>query len=392
MISFSQLPRITEGRILNLAHDRNIENIVTDSRKVAGGEGVVFFAIKGTNHDGHQYIQKVYDAGVRQFVTETHLPALDAMKDCNIFLCDSTLNALQELVAHHRSLQKAQVVAITGSNGKTIVKEWLFQLLSDRFSVVKNPGSYNSQLGVPLSVWQLRPDHQIGIFEAGISTRNEMPKLERILRPDIGIFTNIGSAHDEGFSSLREKAEEKAKLFVGASVVIYCRDHSLIHEVLTENHVKMLSWGVHRDADIKISINDDTALVKDANVNLSLKLPFTDRASIENCLHCIAVLIHLGIPSQVIEEKIKLLKSVPMRLELKDAINQCQLIDDTYNNDLAGLQISLQFISNQHQKKKKTLILSDVLESGLQDAALIDNILTLVRQNNIHRFIGIGPK
>ncbi len=392
MISFSELSKITKGTVALFSEDRPIQSLITDSRKTMGGTGSLFFAINGRHHDGHAYIQQLYDAGIRQFVVEKSLPFYNRLAGANIFLADSALTALQDLAAYHRSQMQARIIAITGSNGKTIVKEWLYQLLSDDFSVVKNPGSYNSQLGVPLSVWQLQPGHDLGIFEAGISTVDEMQKLERILKPQIGLFTNIGPAHDEGFRDSKQKATEKAKLFRNSDVVICCSDHRLIYEVLTSNKSKTFTWGFDAPADIRVSREGPNFNISSGSQVFSLTLPFSDNASVENALHCIATLLYFKYDPTVIAQKMSQLKSVAMRLELKEAINNCQLIDDTYNNDLAGLQISLQFLKNQQQKKKKTVILSDILQSGLDDRELITRIEKLITENHVHRLIGIGPK
>jgi Alr-MurF fusion protein len=390
MIRFSELPDITKGEMLSLSSDRGVETIITDSRKAIAGDSAVFFAIKGLHHDGHKYIEELYRFGVKQFVVESPYQPPSGLTGCNFFRCASTLTALQDLVAFHRSKLGAKVLGITGSNGKTIIKEWLYQLLSDDYRVVKNPGSYNSQLGVPLSVWQLQPHHDVGIFEAGISRRGEMHKLHRVIMPHIGIFTNLRSAHDEGFASAKEKAQEKARLFTGSEVVIYCRDHELVHEVLSSFNT--FSWGYDKHSDARVIRREEFYQLTTGKNIYTLKIPFTDNASIENCLHCVAVLIYLNYSEQAIQRKISLLKSVPMRLELKEGINQCQVIDDTYNNDLGGLQISLQFLANQHQKKNKTVILSDVLESGMPDSALVEKISVLLEENNIQRTIGIGKK
>jgi Alr-MurF fusion protein len=390
MIRFSQLPDITSGKILHLSKDRTIETLITDSRKAVAGEWSVFFAIKGLHHDGHQYIRDLYTSGVRQFVIESGYEPSPDLANCNFFRCESALTALQDLVAFHRSKLRAKVIGITGSNGKTIIKEWLYQLLSDDYKLVKNPGSYNSQLGVPLSVWQLQLHHDMGIFEAGVSKPGEMQRLQRIIFPQIGIFTNLGSAHDEGFSSAKEKGFEKAKLFIMSDVVIYCRDHGLVHDVLS--NFKTFSWGFNKDSDVRVTRREEFFQLMTAKNIYTVRIPFNDQASIENCLHCIAVLVYFNYSEQAIQRKISLLKSVPMRLELKEGINQCQIIDDTYNNDLAGLQISLQFLANQHQRKNKTVILSDVLESGLDDTRLVEKIALLVKENQIQRMIGIGKK
>lgn len=392
MIYFSELSSLTEGKLLHLAEDRPVQSLITDSRKAITGGGSVFFAIAGLHHDGHQYIHSLYNAGIRQFVVERPLPLFDQFKHCNVFVAPSALQVLQDLAKHHRSRMSALVIAITGSNGKTIVKEWLYQLLSEDTSVIKNPGSYNSQLGVPLSVWQLQPHHKLGIFEAGISKPGEMEKLESIIRPNVGIFTNIGSAHNEGFASLKQKAQEKAKLFVNSDVVIYCRDHSLVHEVLSSSGKRLLSWGQDANADIVYKRSGTDFTVQFGPENFSIRIPFSDSASIENVFHCIATMLHLQYKPSVISKRVADLKAIAMRLELKEAINNCQLIDDTYNNDLAGLQISLQFLLNQQQKKKKTVVLSDILQSGLNDVELCGNISTLLKENQVSKFIGIGEK
>jgi Alr-MurF fusion protein len=392
MISFSELTTITKGKIVLLSEDRPIQSLITDSRKTMGGGGSLFFAISGRHHDGHIYIQQLYDAGIRQFVVEKSMGFYDKLNGANIFLAESALTVLQDLAAHYRSQMHARVIAITGSNGKTIVKEWLYQLLSDDFNVVKNPGSYNSQLGVPLSVWQMQSSHNLAIFEAGISTVGEMARLEKIIRPQIGVFTNIGTAHDEGFQDQKQKTEEKAKLFANSDVVIHCNDHQQIRDVLASTKTTTFTWAFNNPADIRVSRQGAEITVSSKAQTFSITLPFSDNASVENALHCIATLLYFKYESAVIVQKISQLKSVAMRLELKEAVNNCQLIDDTYNNDLAGLQISLQFLKNQQQKKKKTVILSDILQSGLEDQQLIARVKKLITENHVHRFIGIGPK
>jgi alanine racemase len=391
MILFSDLEKITGGKIVSLYNNAAITSLITDSRKAIAGEGAIFFAIRGEHHDGHNFLRQLYELGIRNFVVEYKTEGLLA-NDCNILQVPSSRSALQAIAAHHRTSIHVPVIGITGSNGKTIIKEWLYQLLSDDYKIAKNPGSYNSQLGVPLSVWQLQSHHQLGIFEAGISRPGEMANLENIIKPTIGIFTTLGSAHDEGFTNRKEKAIEKIKLFQKSEVIIYCKDHTLIDEALSPTSIPRLSWGCSPDADIYIKLEKEnyyTIHFKD--LFFTLTLPFSDPASIENCFHCVVLMLYLQYDAAKIQEKIKALRSIPMRLELKEGINQCQLIDDTYNNDLAGLQISLEFLSNQHQKKEKRLILSDILESGLPNETLVEKIAALVSKHHIQHFIGIGP-
>lgn len=376
--------------MLVLHLDQPITSLLTDSRKATAAEGGVFFAIKGEHHNGHAYIADVYEKGVRQFVVEEQNDFLSRQSDVNVIRVRYALDAIQAIAAYQRSLIEVPVIGITGSNGKTIVKEWLYQLLSSDYKISKNPGSYNSQLGVPLSVWQLQPHHDLGIFEAGISLPNEMEKLQRVIQPTLGIFTNIGSAHDEGFSSQEQKIKEKLKLFVSCKLVIYCKDHKAIDKAISATTIPTLSWGVSSTAGIQVRSDGSKHTFFVKGTSFSLSIPFSDKASIENSMHCICVMLHLGYKPNEIQEKIQTLQSVPMRLELKEGINQSQIIDDTYNNDLAGIRISLEFLANQHQKSRKRLILSDILESGLTDEELAKQIAQLVSKSGIHHFVGIG--
>ncbi len=388
---FSDLENITNGKILQLFQNQELITLLTDSRKATLAEGTVFFAVGGLHHDGHQFIPKLYEQGIRQFIVEQPVPQTGSLREANVLLVGSSIAALQQIVAKHRSGIAAPVIGITGSNGKTIIKEWLYQLLSPDFKIAKNPASYNSQLGVPLSVWQIQNHHTLGIFEAGISTINEMQNLEKVLKPTIGIFTNIGSAHDEGFKNKEEKIREKLKLFKNTEFVIYCKDHLAIDEALQQAGMRSLTWGMGDNASIKIIKEETGYLVLTPQQKFTLRIPFTDQASIENCFHCVAALIHFGLKPEQIQSRVLSLRAVPMRLELKEGINQCQIIDDTYNNDLAGLQVSLDFLANQNQKNKKRLILSDIHESGLSDTALVKKISSLISSGHINQFIGIGP-
>lgn len=389
MLQFSQLPAICQGVILQMTKDRDIEDLVIDSRKAMLSEHALFFAISGERHDGHSYIAELYAKGIRQFVVERNI-SVENFSEANFLLAPSSVKALQRLVSAHRSKFSIPVIGITGSNGKTIIKEWLYQLLSPDYRIVKNPGSYNSQIGVPLSVWQMQSRHELGIFEAGISKPQEMYELEKVIQPTVGIFTNIGTAHDEGFSSFEQKIEEKLKLFSNVEKLIYCADHELIRSAILSSMIPSFCWGVHKNADLQITPSGDHFILGWKDQSQTIKLPFKDRASVENCFHCVAVMLSLGYSIQTIQERISLLKTVPMRLELKQGINNCQIIDDSYNNDLGGLRISLDFLAGI-QKKKKTIILSDILQSGLDDKALIQKIKELILKSDISRLIGIGP-
>lgn len=390
MMLFSELQRITGGKLLFFSADRPVSQLITDSRKVVVQEGSVFFAIGGEHHDGHRFVPELYKAGIRQFIVEKDFSVKD-FSEANFLKVDSAIAALQKIASQHRSQFSFPVVGITGSNGKTIIKEWLYQLLSKNFTIVKNPGSYNSQLGVPLSVWQMQAHHTLGIFEAGISKSGEMELLEKIIQPTIGIFTNIGTAHDENFKTGKDKIREKIKLFKHVERLIYCADHTAVYEAVEKEKIPALSWGYSEKSDFKISKSGQSYSIVGESQSFSVTLPFSDQASVENAFHCIALMIFLDIDPASIQERINSLRSVPMRLELKEGINQCQVIDDTYNNDLAGLQISLDFLNHQNQKANKTLILSDVLQSGLAEEQLASRVAQVVNQSGLKKFIGIGP-
>jgi Alr-MurF fusion protein len=388
-MQFSELSSICKGEY-RIAKDRIIRYLIIDSRKALITEESLFFAIAGERHDGHRYIQSLYESGIRQFVVEQPTDT-SAFEDANFFFVKSSVDVLQAISASHRKQFSIPVIGITGSNGKTIIKEWLYQLLSPDQSIVKNPGSYNSQIGVPLSVWQMQPHHQLGIFEAGISQPAEMKKLAEVIHPTIGLFTMVGSAHDEGFKNQEEKIREKIELFRYADTIIYCKDQrgvSAIIEVVYPEKEK-LSWGTSEDSLIGVQFRNGLSKIKWKNQLLHFELPFHDSASIENVHHCIIQLLHLGVSPTQIQERIAQLKSVSMRMELKQGINHCQLIDDTYNNDLGGLQISLDFLAGQ-KKKNKTLILSDVLQSGLSIEEIILRVEELLLKSEITTLILIG--
>lgn len=390
-MNFSALPEITGGKLLQLSADRPLVHLLTDSRKPVVHEGACFFAIAGDRHDGHDYIRSLYESGVYQFIVERNYPTRN-LPQANILQVESTVGALQKIVAHHRKKFSIPVIGITGSNGKTIVKEWLYQLLAHEYTIVKNPGSYNSQIGVPLSVWHMQPHHQLGIFEAGVSFPGEMNNLREIINPSLGIFTTIGSAHDENFANRTDKIREKLNLFARVSTLIHCHDHHEIGDAVKQTEIPALNWGNSKHADVEVTQNDGSINInwKQKQLQFDIQFPFADAASVENGLHCVVAMLKLGYDPTIIQQRVKLLRSVPMRLELKEGINQCQLIDDTYNNDLAGLQMSIDFLRNQHQKQAKTIILSDILESGLAGEELVKRIATSINASGVSKFIGIG--
>jgi Alr-MurF fusion protein len=398
MFTFRKAEEITKGSVLKFYRDTDIVYLLLDSRKIISPASSLFFAIKGKHHDGHQFIQELYNKGVRSFVIEDNISfKVSELPEANIILVDSAVAALQKLAAFHRSEFSYPVIGITGSNGKTIIKEWLSQLLSKDFNIVRSPKSYNSQTGVPLSVWEMNQQHTLGIFEAGISLPHEMKNLQKVIKPTIGIFSNIGTAHDEGFQSRKEKIEEKLKLFKNADVLIYCRDHEDVDKEIRSHDtgLKTFTWSRHHDADISIREliregNNSRVTLSSHGHEYSFTIPFADDASIENLMHCIAVLFYFRLDAEEIQNRIYNLHSVAMRLELKEGINSCYLIDDSYNNDLAGLNIALNFLDQQKHARSKTVILSDVLESGMPEKELYKKIAALLREKEISRLIGIG--
>jgi alanine racemase len=391
MIYFSQLAEITGGKNLQFHSDHVVGSISIDSRKTSSDPSTLFFAIKGERHDGHRYLENLYSEGVRQFVIEQAPSKLTDFPEANVLLVPSTVPALQKIAAFHRNTFSYPVIGITGSNGKTIIKEWLYQMLSRDKIIVKNPGSYNSQVGVPLSVWQMGTHHQLGIFEAGISKPGEMAGLEMVIKPTIGIFTNIGSAHDEGFLNVDQKIAEKLKLFAHSQVVIFNADQQVVKTAIEKSGLKSFSWGSGEEVDVKTAVQGKICYVTTGGSDYVIQLPFSDRASVENCLHCLTLMVYLGFNFKKIQQGITNLRAVPMRMEMKEGINQSYIVDDTYNNDLGGMELSLQFLTHQNQKKKKRLIFSDILESGLTDELLVRQMITLMEKYSLHSVVAIGP-
>lgn len=374
---------------------------LTDSRQVRLAEQCIFFALKGLLQDGHQYLSELYQKGVRHFVV-SQKPNFEDFPDAEFVISVNPLITLQEWASTHRKKFDIPVLGITGSNGKTIIKEWLYQLLHQDFFTVKSPKSYNSQLGVPLSVLQMQSTHTLAIFEAGISQDGEMEKLGKIISPKIGIFTNIGPAHDEGFRNREEKISEKLKLFTHCETLIYCSDYSLLHKVVQSNSdCRKLAWGFDNNAEISIrilnKISNATLVSIDYNANLcEIELPFSNSAAIENALHCVILMLHLNYNASEITSRLKLLKqTVAMRLEWKAGNNQCMLIDDTYNNDLSGLRIALDFMEQKHQQSgpsTKSLILSDIPQTGIDPQKLYATVAAWLRDYGIQRLIAVGPE
>lgn len=372
--------------------EATIDNISIDSRSLQNNSHTLFFALVGPNNDAHNYIEDLMGIGVQNFVV-THIPE-GCENRANFLVVENTLVALQQFAAYYRSLFEFPIIGLTGSNGKTIVKEWLNFLLSPDYNVIRSPKSYNSQVGVPLSVIAINEKHNLGIFEAGISTVSEMDKLEKIIKPTIGVLTNIGSSHDEGFVDLEEKIQQKMLLFQDAEVLIYQKNAQIEKYISTKT--KPFSWSFKEEnADVfvfkKESENHETTLFYQYKGNsYQLKIPFIDKASIENAISCLMVLLYFDYESDAIQSRMEMLFPVEMRLEVKNGINNCSIIDDSYSSDFQSLKIALDVLESQNQFQKKTVILSDIFQSGFPNEQLYAKVAQLIVSNKINRVIGIG--
>lgn len=396
--SLSHIAQIIDAGV-TAADDVFIEHLLLDSRKIHSPSTSLFFALKGPRRDGHQFIPELYKKGVRNFVVNEPINA-SPYPAANFLLVDDTLVALQQLVAYHRQQFNIPVIGISGSNGKTVVKEWLYQLLQEDYNIVRSPKSYNSQIGVPLSVWQMNEHHTLAIFEAGISEQGEMIRLERMIKPTIGVLTNIGEAHSDGFNDDDHKFREKMVLFKNSSLVIG-RQIDLetrmdVVEMLGED-IKLMTWGITEGNDVVIKEIDKgstetTIGISFSATDIKIVIPFTDDASIENTITCCAVLLQLGVNADVITSRMKNLHPVNMRLELKKGINHCSVINDSYSADLSSLEIALSFLDQQSGGAKKTVVLSDFLHSALTNEELYTLIAESLKKHDISRLIGIGER
>jgi Alr-MurF fusion protein len=370
--------------------DMEIDNVSIDSRSLQNNSGTLFFALGGQNRDGHQFIPALIAKGVLNFVV-SHIPENTKGK-ANFYLVPDTLKALQDFAVYYRGLYSFPVIGITGSNGKTIVKEWLNYLLSPDYNIIRSPRSYNSQVGVALSVIGINEHHDLGIFEAGISTVGEMQKLEPIIRPDIGILTHIGTAHDEGFTSREQKIAEKLQLFTHVKTLILQNNTEVVS--LVADTINTFTWGFG-DATANVNItenlhNGGTMLTLHYRGDFEIYVPFTDDASIENAISCIMLLLHLDYSAETIADRISGLYPVELRLQVKNGINGCTLIDDSFSSDYQSLKIALDFLEQQKTHQKKTIILSDVFQSGFDTKVLYAKVAKLLSGHNISQVIGIG--
>lgn len=383
-------------------HPAHIDWILTDSRSLCFPEETLFFALKTKRNDGHKYIADLYERGVRNFVVGTLTTEPESYPDANFLVVGSPLKALQRLASRHREQFQVPVVGITGSNGKTIVKEWLYQILSLERIITRSPRSYNSQIGVPLSVWMMNEHTELGIFEAGISEMGEMEALKPIIQPTIGVLTNIGGAHQENFTSLQDKCMEKLQLFKDCDVIVYNGDNELISSCVSKSlfTAREIAWSTkdnERPLFIESIQKDDTGTtIKYRYLGFfkEYRIPFIDDASIENSLHCLAVALYLMVSPEDIAERMLHLEPIAMRLEVKEGKNGCILINDSYNSDFASLDIALDFMARRTEDKerKRTLILSDILETGQSGKLLYRQVAELVHSRGVNRIIGVGEE
>lgn len=391
-ITIKSIVSILQSRFIGTELEATIDSISIDSRSLQNSTSTLFFAIEGPNNDAHGYINDLINIGVQNFVVR-YIPD-ECMNRANFLVVDNTLVALQLFAAYYRNFFDFPVIGLTGSNGKTIVKEWLNFLLSPDYNVIRSPKSYNSQVGVPLSVIAINEKHNLGIFEAGISTVSEMAKLERIIKPTIGVLTSIGSAHDEGFVSLEQKIKEKLLLFKDCEILIY-QKNTLVDSCIPKEQ-KLFSWSYdEQTADVFVNKKETSSGLTTLSYQykgtaFQLQIPFQDNASIENAISCLLVLLYFKYDFQRIQSRMSLLFPVEMRLKVKNGINNCSIIDDSYSSDFQSLKIALDFLESQNQFLKKTVILSDIFQSGLSTDELYSKVAQLVVSNKISRVIGIG--
>ncbi len=372
--------------------------VCIDSRAVGSPGDTLFFALKGKNHNGHDYVRELYGKGVRSFVISEDREEFSALTEAKFFRVEQVLDALQSYARAYREKMKAEVIAVTGSNGKTIVKEWLYQLLSDDYVVYRSPRSYNSQVGVPLSLCGIEESADIAVIEAGISRKGEMVRLENMIRPDLCIFTHLGDAHGENFSSLREKLEEKAILFRYCSTAVGREGQTMDYISATaDKKARIVRWGESEQADVRTRVlsrseNSWEVEVAYGKELFTLHLPFGDEASYENCINAVCVLLLKGVSSKRIAEKVSRLQPIAMRMEIKEGINRTILVNDYYNSDIVSFRTALAVQGMQDKSKSKTVILSDVLDTGTEPDTLYRGVAERLEEAGVTLFIGIGEE
>lgn len=390
------------SRILNskagITEDFEITAVSVDSRSVTLPETTLFFALKGINHDGHEYVADLYAKGCRNFVVSEQRQEWHDLTGANFWVVENVLAALQALAAEQRRRVQAKVIGITGSNGKTVVKEWIYQLLADEGGVYRSPRSYNSQVGVPLSLLGMEEDCRVAVIEAGISQPGEMGKLEQMITPEIGVFTHWGDAHGENFQSPQQKLAEKALLFRHCAYVVG-RSGEVMDDLLgqIEKPVQQFLWGGRKEDTVRVEKVCRKAEMQEVNVSyqgkvFTLCIPFGDEASFENCMNAVCVLLLLKVPAAKIEERVRRLQPLAMRMEIKEGIHRCVLINDYYNSDAASFQLALNTLEMQDSGREKVVILSDFVDTGTEERELYRRVAQLLHKAKVSVFIGIGEK
>ncbi len=376
-----------------------ISNLLIDSRNIISAPGTLFFAIRGQRHDGHHFIDDLYNRGIQNFVVEFLPKNQFSFPKANFLIVKNTLEALQKLAANHREKFSYPVIGVTGSNGKTIVKEWIYHILQGKKQLIRNPKSYNSQVGVPLSVWLMDEMYDMALFEAGISLPGEMERLQKIIQPNIGLITNIGEPHQENFADYEQKANEKLQLFSGSDIIVYSKDQQIIHHLIQNDPVlskkQLFSWSERNGAHLTIksrqlNLNQTQIEFQYKKQKEKVTIPFTDKASIEDAIHVLALLCAVNYDPVAFKSKFENLPPVAMRMELKKGMNNCTIINDSYNSDLNSLSIALNYLDQQNQHQHKTLILSDILQSGKTEEELYKEVAALLKKFKINQLIGIG--
>lgn len=386
-----ELARLLEAQIVGNIDAVNLETygVSIDSRSLQHGTKTIFFALTGNNHNGHDFIPMLVEQGVRLFVVHK-LPLLKYENVCFLVVSDS-LRALQHFASYRRDLFTYPLIGITGSKGKTIVKEWLNFLLGSEYTIIKSPKSYNSQTGVALSIFGIQKQHDLGIFEAGISTVKEMDFLESMLRPTISVLTSIGDDHQEGFSDIEQKIDEKLLLFKNVNVGIVPYDEMILSRL--KFVPRLVSWSFQNDsATVQFKYKKDGILeVLCDGIRFDVSVPFNDEASLQNMASCICTMLILNYSAEQIQTRIPNLYGIELRLQVKNGQNNCIVIDDSYNADFQSLKIALDFLEKHHKGCLKTVILSDVFQSGFGEEELYGKVKELLVANQITKFIGIGP-
>ena len=392
---------VTGGRIVD--EDAIVSQLLTDSRSLTLPDETIFFALRTEAGDGHNYIPDLYDKGVRNFVVGNDYYALPECAGANYIAVESPLDALQTLATfHRRRFRELPVIGITGSRGKTTVKEWLYQLLKDDYRIVRSPRSYNSQIGVPLSLWDIDNNTDLAIIEAGISTTGEMDNLQAMIRPTVGIITNLGSEHNDGFASMQQKAQEKAKILFNCECIVYCADDPLVtHTIapLLETDVAIAtSWSRnHCDAPLQVDNTERTESQTTIHYTYNdessvVTIPFTADRDLDNAITCLAVLLHLNLERDVIAQRMAALTPVGTRLNVIEGVNNCTVIVDSYTSDYNSLTPALNFMTRRAGNRPCTVILSDLATETYSGDELYIRVSELLKTKRVNRLIGIGKE